>query len=546
MVWTRKARDAPRGNAAPRGMAPRWLLVASAAAAALFFVPFGYLIARNLGGEPLSEAFTGDRLIGPFVNSLLLAGAVSVSATVLGAGAAWLVARTDVPGARWWRLLLPLPLVIPSFIGAFVLLAAFAPGGVLESMLGPVGVGRLPSVRGFLGSFLVLTLLTYPYVYMPAVARFRQLSSSLEESARLLGARGTRVFLRVILPQARGAILAGALLVFLYVISDFGVVQLMGYDSLTRIIYATRVFARPTSLALSLQLGLLASLVVIVERAATKGPGRIGSRTTTVPLRTPLGRWRVLAGGAVATVVALSLLVPVGVLLWWSGRALLPGGSGVGGRTLSDPLSLLQPLVNTVSVSVLAAVVATISLAPVAYLTVKYRSVLGNFANAVIVAGFALPGLAIALALVSLTVGAPGPLGNIYQSLPLLVIAYVIHFGAQSLRSSQVAVASVPERFDDAARVLGVSRTARFFQVELPLMAPGLLAGAGLVLLSTMKELPATLLLAPAGFQTLAMDVWQATESAYFADASMASLVLIALSGVLTWWLVIRRSEPSV
>ena len=134
----------------------------------------------------------------------------------------------------------------------------------------------------------------------------------------------------------------------------------------------------------------------------------------------------------------------------------------------------------------------------------------------------------------------------LYQTLPLLVFAYVIHFGAQAMRASQVAVASVPRRLDDAARILGASRIRRFRTVELPMMLPGLTAGAGLVLLSTMKELPATLLLAPPDFETLATRIWSANESNYFAQVGLASLILLALSGVLTWMLVVRRTEVAV
>jgi len=106
-----------------------------------------------------------------------------------------------------------------------------------------------------------------------------------------------------------------------------------------------------------------------------------------------------------------------------------------------------------------------------------------------------------------------------------------------------VAVAAVPSRLDDAARTLGAGRLRRLRTVDLPLATPGLLAGAGLVLLSTMKELPATLLLAPPGFETLATRIWNATEDAFLADASLAALALLLLSGVLTWFLVVRRGD---
>jgi iron(III) transport system permease protein len=119
----------------------------------------------------------------------------------------------------------------------------------------------------------------------------------------------------------------------------------------------------------------------------------------------------------------------------------------------------------------------------------------------------------------------------------------VVHLGAQSLRTAQVAVGSVPRRLDESARVLGAGRLRRFTTVELPLMLPGLAAGAGLVLLSTMKELPITLLTSPLGFETLATRIWEDAEAVFLAEAGLASLVLVALSGVLTWLLVVRRTE---
>ena len=130
-----------------------------------------------------------------------------------------------------------------------------------------------------------------------------------------------------------------------------------------------------------------------------------------------------------------------------------------------------------------------------------------------------------------------------YQTLPLLIIAYVLHFGAQATRAAQVAVDAVPRRLGDAAATLGAGRPRRFFSVEIPLMTPGLLAGAGLVMLSTMKELPATLLLAPIGFDTLATEIWGAGDRGALSQGALASLMLVALSAVLTWAVVIRRLE---
>jgi iron(III) transport system permease protein len=511
--------------------------------ACLFATPLAYLAIRGLGeGGTVAAAWASGATLGPLARTLALGVSVAGASAVLGTALAWLVARTDLPGRRTARLLLPLPLVMPSFIAAFALLAAFAPGGLLSGLLEPLGVERLPAFEGFWGALYVLTLFTYPYVYLPVAARLGQLPASLEESARLLGRSPAAVFRTVVAPQAAGAVWAGSLLVFLYTISDFGAVQLLRYETLTSSIYASRVFDRTAALAQSLLLGLLAVAVVAAERSATRGgsPGRLAAGRRS--LRVPLGRWRTPALALVAGVIGLALAAPVGVLAFWAVRGLL-AGSARAGALVADTGGLVAPAVNTAALAVVAALVAVAAVLPLAYLTARHSSRLGGAANAVVVGGFALPGLVVALALAFWTLQAPWPLAALYQTQALLVFAYVIHFGSQALRAGQVAVAAVPGRLDDAARTLGAGRLRRLRTVELPLAAPGLLAGAGLVLLSTMKELPATLLLAPPGFETLATRIWNATEDAFLADASLAALFLLLLSGVLTWFLVVRRGD---
>ncbi|HEX2028228.1 MAG TPA: ABC transporter permease subunit, partial [Nitriliruptorales bacterium] len=244
------------------------------AAAGLFAAPFLYLAVRNAATpSAFLSSLSSAAALAPLGRSLLLAGTVAVAAAGLGTVGAWLTARTDVRGRGLLRVLLPLPLVIPSFIGAFALIAAFAPGGLVARVL---GIDAMPRVRGFWAAFGVLTLLTFPYVHLPVAARLQQLAPSLEEAARLSGRGPGEVFRTVVLPQARAAILAGTLLVFLYVISDFGAVELLRYDTLTRVIFASvnRLDA-VTALALSLQLGVLAVAVVSLERVLTGGPRRV-------------------------------------------------------------------------------------------------------------------------------------------------------------------------------------------------------------------------------------------------------------------------------
>jgi iron(III) transport system permease protein len=528
---------APPRQARFRARPPVALSLTSLVIAALFAAPLIYLAVRSTqAGSEALDILTSEAAFGPLRRTLVLATTVALAAAALGTTAAWLVTRTDLPARRLFRVLLALPLVIPSFVGALALVAAFAPGGLLEEL---VGLDALPRVRGYWAAFSVLALLTYPYVYLPVAARLAALPPALEETGRSLGRSPANVFGSIVLPQTKGAISAGALLVFLYVVSDFGAVAIVRYDTLTTRIYASRLFNPTTSVALALLLGVVAVAVVVAERTVSRR--RIQTEAVAAGRATfqaPLGRWKAPATAFVGLVVAIALVAPVTVLGLWAWRGL----RGDGARDRVDFEGVWQPALNTAGIAVVTSVVAIVVVLPVAYLTVRHRSKVGGVANAFVVSGFALPGLVIALAIVFWVLQAPLA-GGLYQTFPLLVFAYVVHFGAQSMRSSQIAVGGVPRRLDDAARSLGAGRLRRLCTVDLPLMLPGLAAGGGLVLLSTMKELPATLLLAPIGFETLATRVWSATESAFFARAGAAALVLIALSGVLTWLLTIRRLE---
>jgi iron(III) transport system permease protein len=516
------------------------LVVVGVVIAALYAGPTVYLVVRNIDlGADLRETVMSRSTLEPLARTLLLATAVSLTAAVFGTFLAWITTRSDVPGRRMWRVLAPLSLVIPSFVGAAAFLAALAPGGLLAQALERFGVDDTPQIDGFFGAWLVLSLFTFPYVYLPVAARLASLPPSLEESARLLGRRPWAVFRSVVLPQTTPAIWAGGLLVFLYTVSDFGAVELMRYGTLTREIFARRLDPA-SALPLSLVLAVVALAVVAIERGVGRRRARVETVRAKRPLLVPLGRWRWPAFVGASAVVGLGLVVPVSVLAFWAVRGIVSGRGSV--ELTTDVGALGAPAFNTVAVSLVAAGCAVALVLPVAYLTARHRSRWGGVTNAVVVGGFALPGLVIALALVFWVLGSDLA-SSLYQTIPLLIFAYVVHFGAQSMRASQVAVAAVPRRFDDAARTLGAGRARRFRTVELPLMLPGLAAGAGLVLLSTMKELPATLLLSPPDFETLATRLWSANESNYFAQVGITGLVLVTLSAALTWLLVLRRAE---
>jgi iron(III) transport system permease protein len=506
-------------------------LVAAAALGLLFLFPIGYLAwgTLSLGGD-FWETISSPRTLRPLRNSLLIASTAAMSCMFLGTTLAWLVARTDLAGRRFWRVVLPLPLVIPSFVGATALLSAFGRGGL---------VPFLPRIEGFWGAFIVLTALSYPYVYLPVLARLSTTVPTLEEAARLLGSHPVRTLIRVVLPNIRGAVAAGTMLVFLYGLSDFGAVALMRYDTITRAIFSARLFDQATSLTLGLVLAVLALVVATVERSATPDP-RPGKGIGREQVRYPLRRSAAPAAALASGVFGLALVAPLAVFLLWIVRGSTTVGVGYSG--IGDSLGfLLRPILNSAVASVSAAVCAVVVTLPVAFAVARRRNWLSNAAAASVTSVFALPGLVVALAIVFWAIRAPGPLATVYQTFPLLVLAYVLHFGAQSMRATQAALADVPRRYEDAARTLGVTARRRLFAIDLPLAMPGLVTGGGLVLLSTLKELPATLLLAPIGFETLSTRIWNAAEDGFFAEVGVTSLVLILLSGLLTWMLVLRR-----
>ena len=259
---------------------PKALVAVSGAVGLLFIAPFAYVVTQNLRlGADFGEILTDGDTWATLRRSFSLAIFVSVSAAVIGTGLAWTVVRTDVPFKKLLAVIAPLPLVFPSFVGATALISGFATGGLLEQIVEPAGIS-LPELRGFRAAWFVLTLFTYPYVYLPVAARLRHLPRSFEESGRILGRSPAEVFGTIVWPQIRTATSAGALLVFLYTISDFGAVELLRYDTFTRKIYANQLADRGTAMAFSLMLGIIALAVVAAERSLIR-------RDPPAPVATP-------------------------------------------------------------------------------------------------------------------------------------------------------------------------------------------------------------------------------------------------------------------
>ena len=516
---------------------PIWLWLPALIVGVIVLLPLLYLVARaSEGGEAAWFVIARPRTVEIVLNTVTLVVAVAASTVVIAVPLAWLTTRTDLPGRRFWATVSVLPLVLPSYVGALVFVAALGPRGMLQGWLEPLGVERLPSIYGFWGSWLALTLFTYPYTYLSVRAACRGLDPGLEEAARGLGLNARQTFFRITLPQLRPAIGAGALLVALYTLGDFGVVSLLRFDAFTRAIYVQYQTAFDRSAAAALALLLVAfTVTLLVVETGIRGRAtlyRLGSGSARVAKPAALGRWRYPAVGFCATVALLALGLPLAVLGYWLGRTLLERDAGQ---------HLLPAMLTSLTLGAWTAVLATVAAVPLAILAVRYPGWPGRLAERSSYLGYALPGIVLAIAFVALGVRTPW-----YQTLPLLILACAVRFLPQAVGSTRLSLLQVSPRLEEAARGLGRSLPRVIWEVTLPLARPGLLAGAALVLLTTMKELPVTLLLLPVGERTLPTLIWTAAGDTRYGEAALPALVLVAISALPTLVLAVREKVAIV
>jgi len=519
---------APPLQAAPRRRLlgvrrpPPLLLALGVVVALSAALPALYLIVVVAGDRAAAaEAVLTSRTLGLILRSAGLALAVTLAAVALAVPLAWLTVRSDLPGRRGWATLATLPLVMPSYIAAYVFVAVLRPKGFLQELLAPLGVQELPPIYGFFGAWLVLTLCTYPLVLIPLRAALRRLDPSLEEAARVMGRSPLEVFRTVVLPQLAPAIGAGGVLVALYVLSDFGAVAILRFDSFTREIYiafqaAQRTEAAALGMVLVVIMVVLFALYARVRGARALHRSSPGSPRPPAPVR--LGAWRWPALAFCAGVVAITLVVPIGVLVYWATQDLSSG---------LDAGAIAAAAGNSLLAATWAAAAAGVAAIVVAVLSVRYPGYATRAIERFGYAGYALPGIVVALALVFFGTRVALPL---YQTLAMLVFALSIHYLPLAVGPVSGALLQVPPRLEEAARGLGRSPLAVFRTITRPLVTSGVLAGVALVFLHALKELPATLLLAPIGFDTLATDIFRQTTTGFYEAAAIPALILLLIA----------------
>ncbi|MTJ06900.1 iron ABC transporter permease [Anabaena sp. UHCC 0204] len=504
---------------------PLFLTLAAGVVAVAIALPLVYLVIRTIGigGEELWKLISRPRNISVFWNSAAMAATVTVFSALIAVPLAFLTVRTDLPARRFWLIVTTLPLAVPSYVGSFALIATLAPrGSFLQLLLAPLGVEELPSIYGFPGAVLGITLFTYPYLLLSVRSGLQGIDPSLEEAAQSLGYSKRQTFFKVVLPQLRPSLIAGGLLVALYALRDFGTPSLMRFDTFTRVIFLQykASFNRNSAAALSLMLVILVLVILWLEyrvrsRAAYYSRGSASLRP---PKISKLGIWKWPAFAFCLLITSLGLVLPVAITLFWLSRGLNTG--------YNFP-NLIHAALNSVSAAALAALATIFFALPVAILSVRFPSKITAMIERCSYLGFGVPGIVVALSLVFF--GA-NYVPFLYQTLPMLVFAYLVLFLPQTVGTVRTSLLQVNPQLEESARSLGRTAWQSLKDVTLPLVQPGILSGAVLVFLTAIKELPATMLLAPIGFNTLAVQIWQATENVDFADAAAGSLVMLLVS----------------
>ena len=365
----------------------------SLAVVAVVMVPVVYLLIGAISaGQDGIDYVLRTRTLLIIANSIALMLVATLCATVIGLPFAWLTGRCDLPGRRVWLVLGLAAMVMPSYLTAVTYSEAFGPKGILQSMLEPFGVDRLPGIKGFVGATLTVTFVTFPYIVLPVRAAILRCDRSLEEAGQSLGLNRWQVFRQIIFPQLRPALSAGMLMTALYSLSDFGAVAVMNFNAFTRAIFIqTESYRMDKASVLALLLIVMTLLLLYLQsRLQSRGRHyRIGTGASRIPETMPLGKWKYPALLFCSAVIFVGVVIPVLVLFKW----LL-------GHTLTNPIqvSMSELVRNTVGVSAVSGIVVTLAAFPLALLairaTTRFNRVLVNLAYT----GNVLPGIVIALA----------------------------------------------------------------------------------------------------------------------------------------------------
>ncbi len=528
-----------------------WRL-ASLAVALLVTIPLLTLLPAWLVAEGEVWRHLADTVLGELLrNTAVLVIGVGLGVLLLGVGLAWLTAMCEFPGRRVFDWALMLPLGIPTYVLAFVAVGLLDFSGPVQSglreLLGPDNVW-FPPIRSEGGVIVVLALALYPYVYMLARAAFLGQGRNMLESGRILGLAPWQVFLRICLPMARPAIAAGVALVLMETLADFGAVAIFNYDTFTTAIYKAwfGLFNIHAAAQLSTLLLLFVALALYGERR-WRGRARFySSGRHASEFRYTLKGVRAWSATAAATLVlALAFLIPVAQLaIWASGTAL---------ADLDE--RYWEFVTHTVMLGVFAALLTASGALLLGYVNKLWPDKMTGLAVRMATLGYAMPGSVLAVGIMLFFTWTDQGVDVLAQrwfgvstglllsgSVIALLFAYLVRFLAVAHGPVESGLERITPSIQQAARSLGAGNREILWRIYLPMLRPGLLTAALLVFVDVMKELPATLLLRPFDWDTLAIRIFEMTSEGEWEAAALPALTLV-LVGLIPVMLLVRRSE---
>jgi len=485
------------------------------------------------------------------LNTALLLMGVGALVLVIGTGCAWLVTACDFPGRRMLNWALLLPLAMPTYIVAFAYLDLLHPIGPVQGAIRwALGFDsprqfRLPDLRSMPGAIFVLGFVLYPYVYMTARAMFMTQPAHLMEAARTLGESRRGAFFRVALPLARPALAVGLSLALLETLNDIGASEFLGVNTLTVAVYTTWITRSDLAGAAQIACAMLFVVVALVwlERNGRRHQ-RFGSaqRMRAMQPRRLHGGAAWLATATASLPVLIGFVAPALYLVWESAKRLRQGGGVSQG--------LLASLGNTIMLAAGVTVAAVAAGLVVAWATRSQgsRPNRARWQARAATLGYALPGTVLAIGLLTPALAFDAALASVLglQGLPLmgagivLVAACAIRFLAMPVGGIEAGLARIPPTIEQASRLLGETSGGTLRRVHLPLLQPAIATGALLVFVDAMKELPATLLLRPANFDTLATWLYAEAARGTYEEGAIAALAIVA-AGLLPVVLLARN-----
>ncbi|MDG6779159.1 iron ABC transporter permease [Thiomicrorhabdus sp. zzn3] len=504
-------------------------------AAPIFVVSLSWLTPQ----WSLLQHFVDTLLSDMLVNTLVLLVGVAVGAGILGTGLAWLVTLCDFPGRRWFEWLFFLPFVLPAYVVAFVYLGLFDFAGPIQSFLREMTSFKGIDVRtGSASVILVFTLVFYPYVYMLARIGFQSQRYTFIEAGQTLGASSFKIFWKVSLPLARPSIVAGITLALMETLSDFGVVSIFNYDTFTTVIYSAWEDYRSVEVAAQVaSLLVLFSFLLIFAERYSRGRAKFYTDQCLVEPPYRLKGWQALLASVVSIlVVTLAFALPVTQLLIWAWQNFAVEWGG----------HYWNLIWNSLLLGVMAAVMAVA--VALLLLSIKYRKRERSRTDSLLLGvasmGYALPGSVMAIGLLFVFMMIDRGMQHwfgiealllVSGGLGVLLYAYLSRFIAVALGPVEGAFESVQPSYVEAAQTMGAGRFTIFRRVYLPLVLPGAAVAFLMVAVDVMKELPATYLLRPYGWDTLAIQVYELAAEGLYERAALPSLALIAISLLILW-----------